>query len=306
VRLGELANRQTIKEAVVAVPYIVEGLALGEENPAGEAAQTRKQFISIPKLRYDAALAESANSAVGNSLDAAGKSIRNQVQKMKQFVLPPQFDFINNTEIDPIVMYIFDFKYELDKNDLSYIWQNLSPRNSRKVSIEEDAVAHELINTELLTEQNLFNNPNLRWMVFKVKQKSQAIYEDIVVKQVDQSIKPPQLIGPQRQSADTQGYSVRFNWPYDYVSIIEMVKVEADILYKGDVLPPPEMSGPELSTPSQQVAAPGSTTGRINGILDKTKRRARYANPTAKRADSKSVTAADSGPGPNFDLDRTE
>ena len=306
VRLGELANRQTIKEAVVAVPYIVEGLALGEENPAGEAAQTRKQFISIPKLRYDAALAESANSAVGNSLDAAGKSIRNQVQKMKQFVLPPQFDFINNTEIDPIVMYIFDFKYELDKNDLSYIWQNLSPRNSRKVSIEEEAVAHELINTELLTEQNLFNNPNLRWMVFKVKQKSQAIYEDIVVKQVDQSIKPPQLIGPQRQSADTQGYSVRFNWPYDYVSIIEMVKVEADILYKGDVLPPPEMSGPELSTPSQQVAAPGSTTGRINGILDKTKRRARYANPTAKRADSKSVTAADSGPGPNFDLDRTE
>jgi hypothetical protein len=143
-------------------------------------------------------------------------------------------------------------------------------------------------------------------MVFKVKQKSQAIYEDIVVKQVDQSIKPPQLIGPQRQSADTQGYSVRFNWPYDYVSIIEMVKVEADILYKGDVLPPPEISGPELNTPSQGAVAPGSTTGRINDILDKAKRRARYANPTAKRADSKPVTAADSGPGPDFDLDRTE
>jgi hypothetical protein len=306
VRLGELANRQTIKEAVVAVPYIVEGLALGEENPAGEAAQTRKEFISIPKLRYDAALAESANSAIGNSLDAAGKSIRNQVQKMKQFVLPPQFDFINNTEIDPIVMYIFDFKYELDKNDLSYIWQNLSPRNSRKVSIEEDAVAHELINTEILTEQNLFNNPNLRWMVFKVKQKSQAIYEDIVVKQVDQSIKTPQLIGPQRQSEDTQGYSVRFNWPYDYVSIIEMVKVEADILYKGDVLPPPEISGPELSTPSQGAVAPGSTTGRINDILDKAKRRARYANPVAKGPGSSTASAPDSGPGPDFDLDRTE
>ena len=48
---------------------------------------------------------------------------------MNRYVLPPQLDFINNTLIDPMVMYIFEFKYELDKNDLSYIWQNIAPEH---------------------------------------------------------------------------------------------------------------------------------------------------------------------------------
>ena len=104
----------------------------------------------------------------------------------------------------------------------------------------------------------------------------------------------------------TENYPVQFNWPYDYVSIIETVKVEADILYKGDVSPPPEISGAQVSTPSEEVVAPGTTAGKINDILDKAKRRAKYASPTAKRADSKPVSATDSGPGPGFDLDRTE
>jgi len=325
VRLGELAERRIIKEAVVAVPYIMKDVPAA----AGQTRPLLKEFISIPEIRYQAALSEAAGSAVGDSLNAAGKSIRNQVRKMKRYVLPPQLDFINNTDIDPIVMYLFEFRYELDKDDLSYIWQNLAPRNSRRMSLAEDAVAHELINTELLTEQNLFDNPNLRWMVFKVKQKSQAEYDNMITKQVSHPVNNLQLElqGTQQQP---KKYEPKFNWPYDYVSIIETVKVEADILYKGDVSPPeisgpalgtpsqgvapginavfdrPQIQGPELGTPAQGVAAPGSTTGRINDILDKAKRRARYANPTAKRADSKPVTAADSGPGPDFDLDRTE
>ena len=321
VRLGELANRQTIKEAVVAVPYVIKNTAtVASEAFASDLPQnSSKQFISIPQIRYEAALSQNAGSAVGNSLDAAGKSIRNQINKMRQFVLPPQFDFINNTEIDPMVMYIFDFKYELDKNDLSYIWQNLAPRNSRKISLSEDAVAHELINTELLTEDNLVNNPNLRWMVFKVKQRSQALYEDIVVKQVDQSIKPPQLLGPQRQDgqdANTQGYKVRFNWPYDYVSIIETVKLDVDLLYKKDneqvpvnfvTQPPQTPNGQAPGAPSilrqdingdsffgQDLAANGGKQvspsktligpkGKVNQALDKSQRKKKYFTQTAKK-----------------------
>ena len=268
VRLGEVANRQVIKEAVVAVPYTVKGIEQGDPQPSAENAQTRKEFITIPKYRYEAALEENIDSLPGNSLDAAGQSIRRQVNKMKNYVLPPQFDFLNNQLIDPLVMYIFEFKYELDRDDLSYIWQNLAPRNSTRMSLAEDAVAHELINTELLTEDNLVKNPNLRWMVFKVKQRSQAMYEDIVVKQANQPIKPPQLQGAVLQG--TQDYKIRFNWPYDYVSIIESIQVDADVLFK-DRAPSTPNSSQYIASP--EYVDPASTVSVINDALDKTKRR---------------------------------
>jgi hypothetical protein len=185
----------------------------------------KKKFITIPKNRYDAALKEAQGSAAGDSLDAAGVSIRTLVQKMDEYVLPQQFDFLQNPLVKPIVMYLFEFKYELDKNDMSYIWQNLAPRDYKKMSFQTEAVAHELFNTELLTEQNLMENPNLRWMVFKVKQKSQAQYEDSVVRQAstgrERVILPPKI-----------GYPLRYNWPYDYLSIVELVKIDAEVLYK--------------------------------------------------------------------------
>ena len=41
---------------------------------------------------------------------------------MNKYVLPPQFDFLNNPNVDPIVMYIFEFEFKLDKDDLSRIF----------------------------------------------------------------------------------------------------------------------------------------------------------------------------------------
>lgn len=299
VRLGELANRQTIKEAVVAVPYILDGLTLGESQPSGTDAQGRKKFITIPNYRYEAALAGASDSAPGNSLDAAGQSIRRQVNKMEQYVLPPQFDFLNNDLIDPIVMYMFEFKYEFDRDDLSYMWQNLAPRNSHRMSLPEDSVAHELINTELLTETNLLENPNLRWMVFKVKQRSQAMYEDVVVKQVSQPVKAPEIAGAVLQG--TQKYKVRYNWPYDFVSIVESIQLDSDVLYKNRE---PAASGSYdfIKNPDPN---PGAPVGRTNETLEKSKRRQRYLEVTKKRPTDEPVTAANSGPGPDFDLDRT-
>ena len=45
VRLGQLAEKQTIKEAIVAVPYIVEGIPANGTLPSNSNAKTRKQFI---------------------------------------------------------------------------------------------------------------------------------------------------------------------------------------------------------------------------------------------------------------------
>ena len=235
VRLGEVAPKKVIKEAVVVVPYIIDYVdpIISNKSTLGQYARIeKKKFITIPTNRYEAALREKQGSAAGDSLDAAGVSIRNLVQKMEQYVLPQQFDFLQNPLVEPIVMYMFEFKYELDQDDLSYIWQNIAPRDYKKMSFQTEAVAHELFNTELLTEQNLMENPDLRWMVFKVKQKSQAEYKDMVARQASEG--GEKLIIPPKT-----GYPIRYNWPYDYLSIVELVKIDAEVLYKG--APPKEM-----------------------------------------------------------------
>ena len=63
---------------------------------------------------------------------AAGASIRKQLQKMERYVLPPEFDFLTNTQIDPFVMYMFEFEYTFDRDDLNYIWQNIARETIRK------------------------------------------------------------------------------------------------------------------------------------------------------------------------------
>jgi len=230
VRLGEIADKREVYEAVVAIPYILEA---NEDygNAKTNDDQNRKQFISIPRARFDAALKDREGSADGDSLETAGESIRKMVQKMQRYVLPPQFDSINFSEIDPIVMYFFEFKYEFDKDDLSYIWQNLAPRDYKKITFQESSVAHDLMNTELLDEQNIIDNPNLRWMVFKVKQKAEKDYYDLVLPQI-KAARPTTLLD--KPETDKDDEYLQFNWPYDYLSFVELVKIEADALYKAD------------------------------------------------------------------------
>ena len=137
---------------------------------------------------------------------------------MQKYVLPPQFDFLNNADIDPIAMYMFEFKYELDRDDLSYIWQNLAPRDYKKTTLESVSNAHKLGENELMTAEDI-TDPNTRFMVFKVKQRGLNEYDNTL---------------PGATEEQENGYKVSFNWPYDFVSIVELAKVEAKAMYKGD------------------------------------------------------------------------
>jgi len=224
-RLGEIAESRTIKEAVVAVPYVINSVE--NVSKTGKFASSRKNFISIPQQRYEAALASEKGSLKGDSLDAAGESIRKLTQKMERYILPPQFDFLNNPTVNPVVMYIFEFEFELDQDDLSYIWQNLAPRDYKKISFQHQSVAHELIDTELLSEANVLDNENLRWMIFKVKQKAQTNYYDLVTPQAGEASKDVFSFDD-----ETSGYKLGFNWPYDYLSFVELIKIDTEVLFK--------------------------------------------------------------------------
>ena len=100
-RLGEIAEETRIREAVVAIPYIIEELE-EFDPPFGNRDNSIcdydrmniKRFISIPRRRIEAAIKETDGTLKGDSLEAAGESIRKLVQKMDRYVLPPQFDFL--------------------------------------------------------------------------------------------------------------------------------------------------------------------------------------------------------------------
>jgi len=229
VRLGEIAEERVIREAVVAIPYIL--VEPGNEQILPECSQvlgTQKKFINIPPKRIEAAFDASTDAPGSDSLTGAGRSIRKLVQKMQRYVLPPQFDFLNNKKVPPVVMYIFEFKYKLDRDDLSYIWQNLAPRDYQKMRFQKSSVAHELFNTELLTQNNLLQNPNLRWMVFKVKEKSQTEYWDLITDQAGAA--STEIFGAKKKKKE--GYQISYNWPYDFISFVESIKVDVDIMYK--------------------------------------------------------------------------
>ena len=248
-KMGVLKEQHTIREAVVAIPYIIEKSQSKKKIPEIEPLNdTKKSFIQIPPQRYAAAAKQAFGSAAGDSFAAAGASISKQLQKMQRYVFPPQLDFINNPAgaVDPFVMYIFEFEYNLDKNDLSYIWQNLAPREFDKLTYQTKSTAHALMDAELLNESILLENEQLRWMVFKVKQKAQDDYWSKTDEQIGSnnanSYAQNDLKGLTKEGLPE--YELAYNWPYDYVSIVEMVKVNCDILYN-EALAPWEVYGTE-------------------------------------------------------------
>jgi len=227
-KLGKLADSMTIREAIVAIPY---KMSVGGEDSSNQNLNSqRKMFFGIDRNIIDASLSTKIDSRKGDSLSYAGASIRKLIRKMKKYVLPPQFDFINRQEIDPMAMYIFEFKYTFDRDDLSYIWQNVAPRNYKKITKTSQSITHLLDDNQLLTEEDVLGD-DTRWMVFKVKQRSQAQYRDKIFPQAGGSSRPKDIFDSRKVQ---ENYPVEFNWPYDYVSFVESVKFEAEILYKED------------------------------------------------------------------------
>jgi hypothetical protein len=252
-RLGDIKRSNSIKEAIVAVPYILEYTSEPGSAPGSEALSRVKQFIEIPEERFKAAYEDTVGSKTADSLAAAGASIRKMVQKMQRYIMPPPFDFINNRDLKPVVMYIFEFEYQFDRDDLSYMWQNLAPRNSDKMFFAHSSIAHNLSTKELLTEKVLLGRENaqVRWMVFKVKQRATTPYYKLIPSQVGEAI--PEI--PDPTATTPEGYKVQYNWPYDYLSFVELVKMDVEVMYTGDYDDDETELGDDLKSAREEMAA---------------------------------------------------
>ena len=162
------------------------------------------------------------------------------VDMMRKFVIPPSLDFLHVDTIDPFAMYIFEFKHKLNQQDLADIWQNLPPTIGRsfeeaEVSISHDLLAHELLGGgETIIQGNRKKGPPLpdriRWMVFKAKQRAETNYYNKIIGESDSimggvaAFEAASMLRP-----EGYGTNVSYNWPYDFFSLVELVKIDAEV-----------------------------------------------------------------------------
>jgi hypothetical protein len=256
-RLGEIADSKKIWEAVVAVPFIEE--------------EGEQKFFTLPREDINLALDPDRNNRVGIS-------VKNMVQKMQKYVFPPSMDFLASETIEPIAMYIFEFSHVLSKQDLADIWQGLYPDVTATMETAESSISHNLLAHELLGGGAIRVNENdelfmdqgakgtkfpdkLKWMVFKVKQRAKINYFDNIVSRAGDDV-PGAIV-------DSTGVnvSVSYNWPYDYFSLVELGKIDAEVSLgkfkdKGKKqLLEPVISEPEPETPQFTAGMVSTTVG---------------------------------------------
>ena len=219
VRIGEVSSAGAISEAIVAVPFIEE--------------EGERKFFTIADPTVDV-------------FGFAGKSVAAQAEAMGKYVFPPSLDFLTNPSVTAVAMYIFEFEHELDKNDLSHIWQNLPPKVGTTPMEATSVVSHDLLANELMGDwKSLADGPDaevpmaalekIQWMVFKVKQKAKTNYYDALTGKSEEA-----------ETVETPDYT--FNWPYDFCSIVELAKLDSEVQFGTEDIP---------LTVAQQIAIDG-------------------------------------------------
>lgn len=180
-RLGEIADQRVVKEAIVIVPYILEEQAFPDKQVSQARTAKMKKFIEVPRERIAAASQDNIGTATGDTLDSAPRTLRNMMKTMKRYNLPWNLDWIQNKKLTPMVMFFAEFEHTFDKNDLVRMYQGIAPKDYKNVDSQEVSIAIEI--DENFFSQDTILNENLRWMVFKVKQKSNADFYNHRIRQ---------------------------------------------------------------------------------------------------------------------------
>jgi len=222
-QVGRVADEKEITEAVVMIPFLDKPIrALG--SPATVLVDD-KNFIKINKLEYrEQERKHNINGVIYTN--EAGEEIRqtsitNMIEGMKKYNVPPLYDFETFENQDPFVMYFFEFKHTLDREDLSNIWQGVQPKIAKKAMLDSVEIDHEINKHEFFG--NMGELPEgIRWMTFKVKRKAEKSYYKMTQDSRDDSrFKFDFEVG-------TKEPEYGYNYPYDYFTMLEMIQVEVN------------------------------------------------------------------------------
>ena len=232
MKLGRTSTGRRIKEAVVAVPFIE-----GADGP--KFFNISREEINIAKSQLGMLSSNETTRAVTSPTEtdrAISESTVSMVKSMSNYVFPPRMDFLtydgvnNESSVEPFVMYIFEFEHVLGKQDLINIWQNVSPDIAKTFETKSASISHRILKEEFYACSDDRYPEKLKWMVFKVKQRASKNYFNKIRRSIwsDQFDTFFNDLGSVRGSKEEPPlYS--YNWPYDYFSLVEMAKLEANI-----------------------------------------------------------------------------
>ena len=135
---------------------------------------------------------------------------------LQKYVFPPKFDFVINETVAPILMYGFEFSVALTQKDITDMWQNLPPDIGDK--FEQNEV---VIDDKQILELLAGDSDEIQWMVFKVKKRAVKDFDKTRRRLVSDDVSAfPQTVG-----------DYTYNWPYDYFSLVELVKIDETVRY---------------------------------------------------------------------------
>jgi hypothetical protein len=233
IKLGQIATQKRIKEAVLAIPYILD------KNERIFFSLNDKAIKYIEK-KYFSKTKDIEKIDEQNALGIS-ETTRNQINALEDYLLPPAFDYINNDNIKPICMYVFEFEYNLSQEDLSHIWQGVQPNIADKIERRKLTISHELNVDEFINIDNL--SEKLQWLVFKVKKKAKTNYFNKLSESAKEKDKRKENLLASLGRKTQQGASIvkednellySYNWPYDYFSLVELAKIDATIEFDGN------------------------------------------------------------------------
>ena len=74
---------------------------------------------------------------------------------------------------------------------------------------------------------------NIQWMVFKVKKRAKTNYFDKIIakKGTTADSSKIQLEGITNAATSRTDKDITYNWPYDFFSLVELVKIDAEISF---------------------------------------------------------------------------
>jgi hypothetical protein len=224
-----------LREAVVAIPFI--------DRPEGRKFFSINRGRNDPKGKFGIDIAIKRIAGINpNILESHYGEVSDELiditRKMQDFVMPPQMDFVNfPDDVDPFVLYIFDFERRVARKGLSHIWQGvLPPRLGVEHRKQSASIQHSLLTSELLKQKDL-KQQTLKWLVFKIKKRAKINYFDKVYTQANGI--PKKVVRGQYAQSETFDFiggkeakhKISYNWPYDFFSIIELVKIKADVKF---------------------------------------------------------------------------
>ena len=264
-KLGPSRQSKTVKECLVAIPYrYVDG---------------SRKFIPLLKKPVVSYLAQGDDERLVGKYPNSAPSIKKSLDILKndEYIYPPMLDYHANPNAwkRPYLFLTFEFSKTLSKKDVLDIWQNLPPDCAAEFE-EQIAEPMTIDLSEFKQIRGRRRQPaqqygamkGLRWMVFKIKQRAKNNYFAKTATNADDAKFQFSFEtgGRQAQRVGDGELKYSYNWPYDFFSLAELVKIEAETEFRSsespedpeDLREDPPPSKKAIPTPSSEVQVAAS------------------------------------------------